>query len=231
MNCEHCQSLILDQIQSQEVQEHVAHCAECRKCLLLWQGLNDAPVPPPSPDLEYRFEQRLRAELQKFPRQKARAPLSSWGWPLAASLLLAMSGAFAAGYYVQSSPRLHGMNAAPAHQKIQTIALMSVQSENQHDLELMQALLERIDADPSPEVRMVSVEALYLFSADPELSGHLDRLLQRQKDPRVKRALMELISAIRSRRAMEAMDYLVQSGQLDSRRQKKSPQRPDAIEL
>jgi len=223
MRCEDIQIHLLDGLKNAQdpalptgFAEHLATCAECRELRELWLALDEAPVAP-DPDLSARFRERLRREHPKPLPGVNR--LSGWALPLAAALLLAISGAFAAGYVLRgeapSSPRqaaLARLRQGTPASRMQSIALVSNRGG---DAEMAGALLNRVMQDPSLEVRLSAVEALYLFGSDPALGQRITEALPRQTRPEVQLAMVDLMVALRERRAAEALRHLLQDARLN----------------
>ena len=225
MRCKEVQIALLDSLKKTqdpegpgEWAEHLEACSECREFRTLCQGLGQLPAPLPDPGLSARFRERLQREVA--PPKRSIQLLAGWALPLAAASLLMVGGAFAAGYALRgesepASPRqaaLFRLRRGTSADRMQTIALaMSTRSE---DPGLMRALMERVMQDPSVEVRLSAVEALYIFGADPSLGQRIAEALPRQDHPQVQLALVDLMVALRERRAAEALRRLVRDGRL-----------------
>lgn len=185
--------------------EHLEECSQCRELLQLWQGLDRLPLESPDSSLGKRFRQRL-AQVQSPPKQQ------SWLFPLAAAALLLAGIAFGAGYSLGSpevaqTPDCADLGRGFPSERLQAIAMVSPTRNS--GCNLVEALLERIAQDPSTEVRLSAVEALYLFGSEPGLALRLEVSLQRQESPEVQLALVDLLAALRERRAAEALRRLV----------------------
>lgn len=224
MDCQELQIALLDALKNAGEPlppggiEHLEKCPDCQEFRELWQHLGQLPVPLPDPGLSQRFQEQLQRER---PSSKPTARfLAGWGLPLAATLLLTLGGAFAAGYSLRPTEPATPQQAAltqfrrgtTAH-RMQTIALMT--TTRGRDSNLVGALLERVTEDPSPEVRLSAVEALYIFGTEPSLGSRIAEALPRQEFPQVQLALVDLLVALRERRAAEALRRLVQENRLD----------------
>jgi len=73
----------------------------------------------------------------------------------------------------------------------------------------LEALLRALDSDPSVNVRLAAVDALYLFAKDPRVKDGLVASLGRQSNPVIQVALIDLLIEIRERKAVEALKILV----------------------
>jgi hypothetical protein len=197
--------------------EHLESCADCRELREVWQALGEGPVPQADPALSLRFRERLKFE--GTPTKSPIRRLTGWGLPMAAAVLL-MFGAFAAGFTLRieaepANPRqaaLAQMRRGKAADRMQAIALVTPSRSG--DSELAAALLDRVMGDPSTEVRLAAVEALYLFGSDPGLGARLAEALPRQEQPQVQLALVDLLVALRERRAAEALHRLLKEDRL-----------------
>lgn len=218
MRCEDAQLHLLDPThpEAPELAAHLRSCPECRELGDLWMGLDHLPAPLPDPGMADRFERRLRRQLRAH--RPSRHPLSGWGLPLAAAMLLAVGGAFQVGYRLRpdtqssESPVVARLRQGSASERLQTLALVSAPQGSEP--QLMDALLERVMQDPAPEVRLAAVEALYLFGGDPSLGLKVADALPHQELPRVQLALVDLLVALRERRAAEALRQLLREDRL-----------------
>ena len=79
------------------------------------------------------------------------------------------------------------------------------------DAKTLNALIDTLDSDPNPNVRLAAVDALYLFREQPGVKESLVRSLAVQDSPLVQVALIDLLVEIRESRAAEALKALVSS--------------------
>jgi len=73
----------------------------------------------------------------------------------------------------------------------------------------IEALLRTLDTDPSVNVRLAAVDALYLFAKDVRVKDGLVASLGRQRNPVLQVALIDLLIEIRERKAVEALKTLI----------------------
>jgi hypothetical protein len=137
-----------------------------------------------------------------------------WG---AAAALLAAAG-FGLGLWSGArqparvpSPALALLHQPTAGGRLTGIALVSQGT----DAALVPALLDLVDQDPNLQVRLSAVEALYLFGDDAALRGRLSAAVSTQKEPAVQMALIDLLVALRERRAAESLRRLLKDGRLN----------------
>jgi len=87
---------------------------------------------------------------------------------------------------------------------------------------ILQTLLEALNFDPNVNVRLASVDALYLFYDYPGVKEGLVNALTKQSSPLVQIALINLLVEIRERRAIDALRQLIQNEKLNSRVKKRA---------
>lgn len=81
----------------------------------------------------------------------------------------------------------------------------------------LEALLRTINEDPSVNVRLAAVDALYLFASRNEVREGLVDALSRQRSPLVQAALIDLLVGVREKRALEALKTLAADKKLEPR--------------
>ena len=74
---------------------------------------------------------------------------------------------------------------------------------------LIAALLDTLDNDPSVNVRLSAVDALYLFSGREEVRTALTASLSRQTSPLVQIALIDLLVSLKEKQAAAALKKLL----------------------
>jgi hypothetical protein len=74
---------------------------------------------------------------------------------------------------------------------------------------LIAALLDTLDNDPSVNVRLSAVDALYLFSGRKDVRTALTASLSRQDSPLVQIALIDLLVSLREKQAATALKRLL----------------------
>jgi len=74
---------------------------------------------------------------------------------------------------------------------------------------LIAALLDTLDNDPSVNVRLSAVDALYLFSGREEVRTALPASLSRQTSPLVQIALIDLLVSLKEKQAAAALKKLL----------------------
>jgi hypothetical protein len=83
------------------------------------------------------------------------------------------------------------------------------------DGSVLEALLNTLDNDPSTNVRLAAIDALFLFGDEPRVREVLVQSLERQKSPLVQISIIDLLVEIRERKAMKALRLLMQNDGTD----------------
>ncbi len=83
------------------------------------------------------------------------------------------------------------------------------------DDKLLDKLLSTLNSDPSVNVRLAAVDALYLFHDHPKVKQGLIDSLSKQTSPMVQASLIDLIVSIRERKAVDALKSLLEQEGVD----------------
>jgi anti-sigma factor RsiW len=84
------------------------------------------------------------------------------------------------------------------------------------------ALLRTLDTDPSVNVRLAAVDALFLFAKEPAVRDGLVASLGRQTNPVIQVALIDLLQEIREKKAVEALKSLIGNDRIRPEVQKRA---------
>ncbi len=204
-----------------------------------WTRLGILPEEQPSPELRRNFYHMLelqRRETEQAVRpawwRRATRLLPELRFPapalrLAAAALIVVAG-FSAGFFVGGGPRdgseklqrlnrqvddlqqqmsLSLLNQPSASARLQGISLTSRLQDPAPAL--IATLLETLDNDPSVNVRLSAVDALYLFADREEVRKTLTASLAKQESPLVQIALIDLMVALKEKRAAAALKSLL----------------------
>jgi hypothetical protein len=156
-------------------------------------------------------------------------------YQLALSLILLAVG-LGAGYFLKRAPVEIADEVTSLRQEVksmrQMIALSLLKQPSpsdrllgvswtsrleQPDDSTLQALLETLNHDRNVNVRLAAVDALYLFYDHPRVKDGLIDSLARQTAPLVQISLINLLVEIGERRAVEALEQLIQNRKLNPR--------------
>lgn len=201
-----------------------------------WVRLGVLPEELPGPSVREAFyamlEERLHdsREVLRPEPHGVRPARTRWTAPwlgLAAAATLAVG--FGVGFWVKAAAapgraaelaRMGGeidslrqqvslalIGQSSAGERLKGVALVS--HVKQPETSLLTGLLDVVDNDPNVNVRLSAVDALYLFGSHPQIREGLTRSLGAQTSPVVQIALIDLLVAIREKRATEALKQLV----------------------
>ena len=221
------------------VREHLHACPACwqewQELNETWTRLGLLPEEQPSPNLRRDFYRRLEALAAKERRplrESLRCLLPDLrtvplAMRLAAAALVVTIG-FTSGFFLgrgrengsgkierlsrevdrlQQQMTLSLLDQSSASARLQGIALTSRVQDP--DPSLITALLDTLDNDPSVNVRLSAVDALYLFSGREEVRTALSASLARQTSPLVQIALIDLLVSLKEKQAATALKKLL----------------------
>jgi predicted anti-sigma-YlaC factor YlaD len=221
------------------LQEHLHSCSSCwREWLEMqetWARLGILREEQPGPELRRNFYQALEAAQKDLAagngwRQKLSRLLPARLLPLPALRLVAASLVVAAGFGIgffaggrrdsgqverlsrevdslQQQMTLSLLNQSSASARLQGISLTSRLQDPGPSL--IAALLDTLDNDPSVNVRLSAVDALYLYSGREEVRTALSASLARQASPLVQIALIDLLVSLKEKQAATALKKLL----------------------
>jgi hypothetical protein len=219
--------------------------AEIEDLTAVWAKLGVLPVETPTGALRQRFYDMLaeyKSGLGKTADNALRAsPVRRWReWltfrrpAFAASfsvalLLMGLGLGWAVSGGRATSARLAALRSEVQDMK-QTVALSLLDQSSATDRlqgisystevrnprpKTLEALVETLDTDSNPNVRLAAVEALYLFRNQPGIKDSLVRSLAIQDSPIVQVALIDLLVEIRDERAAAALEALIKSDKIN----------------
>jgi Tfp pilus assembly protein PilN len=211
----------------------------------MWTKLGSIPEQEPNTDSRFKFETMLEAYKQGMQQSKVtrswREIINGWleKWlprqpivQFATAILL-----FAVGIMIGSRfgpVKKNNGELTQLQQEVQnlrrsvTISLLKQQSPSerlqgvsltsqlkQPNSEILTALLNTLNYDPNVNVRLATVDALYLFSERPMIRQGLIESLARQESPLVQIAIIDLLVDIREKRSIQALKKLIQDNHLN----------------
>jgi anti-sigma factor RsiW len=211
----------------------------------VWAKLGVLPEEQPSGDLRHRFyamleeyKSGLEASGTGSRRRRALAGWREWftfrrpAFAASFSALLLMLG-IGTGWLVSGSSaksaRLSSLEREVQEAR-QTAALSLLSQPSASDrlqgvsysaavrnpsAKTLVALVNTLNTDPNPNVRLAAVEALYLFRNQPGVRDSLVQSLAVQDSPLVQVALIDLLVEIREQRAAQALKALIKNDKLD----------------
>lgn len=177
------------------------------------------------------FTNQLAAKLNPPEVSRFRS-LTTWGLRLAASVTLLILG-FAGGIVYnnwrsnRSSTNLADSAPAQEMKKVlafeqlpKTSASERIQAVNQSyelsqaDQAITQLLINTLNFDANVNVRLAACQALARFENEPDVRDALIQSLRVQTDPNIQITLIEILVAIKEKRAVSEMKRLAQNQQL-----------------
>jgi hypothetical protein len=191
----------------------------------VYRDLGTLPVPAPGPSAQEGFYAMLEQHKNQTHVRESRFSnlknLFEFQYlpRLAYSLLLIMAG-WAAGFWSagndESSAQIEYLSTEVRQmKKIITLSMLNQASSaerikkvnaiagySQGDNQIIQALISTLNSDPSINVRLSAVEALYKISDDNRVRTGLIHALDKQESPLVQLALIECYVALDEKQAV-----------------------------
>lgn len=177
------------------------------------------------------FTNQLAAKLNP-PQGNQFRNLTTWSLRLAAGVTLLILG-FAGGVVynnwradqastnlADSAPALEMKKVLAFEQLPKTSASERIQAVNQSyelsqaDQAITQLLINTLNFDANVNVRLAACQALARFENEPDVRDALIQSLQIQTDPNIQITLIEILVAIKEKRAVVEMKRLAQNQQL-----------------
>lgn len=244
----------LDQISTEAIRSHIADCPACRQELedlsAVWTKLGVLPEEHPSNGLRERFYGMLeeyKAEMNKerplhhlkqffsslFYRFRSGRPayqLALGFIPLFIGLMLGyilFSGGQNAELYREVQDMRQMLAVSLLDQRSPTERLRGVNLSyglENPDSRTIEALLNTLNNDPSINVRLAAVDALYLFYESPSVREGIIQSLTQQNSPFIQVALVDLLVSVQERQALESFKKLIKANQLDPKVKQKLEQ-------
>ena len=244
MTCEEARLLIADELggmrlASSELTEHLSTCAMCNaeaeSIRETWRQMGELPEPHPSPWLATRFYAALDAYQQGVREKQSR----SWKfWPSRPLWQVAIScGCLAAGLFTGTAltrtPVATDDVAALRREmagmrQLVTLSLLQQQSATERlrgvtwsyraepdDVEVLSALLQTVNEDPSVNVRLSAIDALGNFRDSSVARRGLVNALRKQDSPLVQIAIIDALSTMRDSSAAPALRQLLTEQNVD----------------
>lgn len=221
------------------LREHLNSCSSCwqewQELQETWTRLGILREEQPGPELRRNFYQALAAAQKDLAagngwRQKLSRLLPTLRLPAPALRLAAASLVVAAGFGIgffagaggdsgkierlgrevdrlQQQMSIQLLDQPSASARLQGVSLTSRVQDPAPSL--IAALLDTLDNDPSVNVRLSAVDALYLFSDREEVRKALPASLSRQASPLVQIALIDLLVSLKEKQAAAALKKLL----------------------
>jgi anti-sigma factor RsiW len=210
----------------------------------MWTALGDLPVGEPGPGLRSRFYAMLEEEKRRLAQaertswtKRLEGWVESW-WPrrpafqMATAAVLLVVGVIA-GSNLKSSPAPNGEIAhlrgeVQEMQQMVSLSLLKQDSSSERlrgvnwstrvanpSDALLGSLTSTLQSDPNVNVRLAAVDALALFRDEPGVVDAATDALARESSPMVQIALIDLMTVIQERKALEALRAFIETQNVD----------------
>lgn len=202
-----------------------------------------APEPEPRPELRSKFYQMLAQEKQKEARKfKLNFQPQPWlaklleflpiGKLAYSGLLLGLGVAFGFWFNQRQNPEKAELAALTTEmqqmKKMVLLTLLEKPSATERlkavnltndmetaDRKVIVALLQTLNQDPSVNVRLAAIEALYQHADNPEARQGLVQSINQQDSPLVQLALADIMVAMQEKDAVKQLRKLLQKENLN----------------
>ena len=192
-----------------KLRHHLSECAECAQEMAqltaMWERLADLPAPEPSPSLQARWEATLESLGGPGQRQRRRTP-EAWRFSLAALWpqrpvwqagialgCLVVGLAVGARWQGSGKSEIAALREEVANTKeMVALSLLREQSPSERlrgvdysarmpriEPEVVTALIQAVNQDPSVNVRLAAIDALSRASGQPQVRRSLEQALDR----------------------------------------------------
>ena len=210
--------------------------AEMSQLTAMWDRLADLPAPEPSLALTARWESTLESLMGAAPRatgrpQPWRFTLASlwpqrpvWQVTIAAACLIAglSIGSYRPGSTSNSKSEIAALREEVANTKeMVALSLLQQQSASERlrgvdystrmptmEPEVLSALMQAVNHDPSVNVRLAAIDALTKVSGNPQVRKSMAQSLNQQDSPMVQAALINYVVDARDPAAMGVIRQL-----------------------
>jgi hypothetical protein len=217
---------------------------ELERMRAVWERLGELPELEPGPRLRGRFYAMLEEEKRRA-KQPAGASsmkrfedwVGSW-WPhrplvqLGGAVAVLAIG-LAVGARLEPAPRGDGEVARlrtelEEMQQVVSLSLLDQASTTDRlrgvnwstkvaepSRELLVNLIRTLESDPNVNVRLAAVDALAVFRDEPGVTEALTSALSRESSPSVQIALVDLITSIQDRKALDSLKKFIEMRDLE----------------
>jgi len=212
---------------------------------MLWTKLGAIPEQQPGADLRLRFDTMLEAYKEGLQQAAVRKNwleiVNGWleKWlpkqpivQFATAVILLLIGVVIGSRL--SLVKSHNGEMAQLRSEVQnmqrTVALSLLKQQSpserlqgvslsyqleQPNSEILITLLNTLNYDPNVNVRLATIDALYLFSDRPMIRQGLIESLSTQESPLVQIAIIDLLVEIREKRSIQALRQLIKDNHLN----------------
>lgn len=201
---------------------------EVKELTELFDAVSNDAIVQPSAKLRTNFEQLLAEEKEAL-APKVISINRSKDWKsylrVAASILIVVS-AFLLGRFadtdggnnsneLRTAEVLAQFENQSASKRIQAVTT-SEEEFTSKDTKILEALIERLYFDRNTSVRLAAVEALSKFTSEEMVKTALIKSLETDKDPAIQIELIQILTKIQEKRALEPMKKLLENKDVPS---------------
>ena len=183
----------------------------------------------PSANLRSSFNSLLAEEIKNSPGRKVIA-LNPWWYKVAAAVALLIVG-LSLGFWISAYNQRQAEIARAAAEKEKTLQLVSMiedkesagqrilgvraaLEEDKVNTEILKVLIKSLNEDPNVNVRMASLEGLRKFYHEPLVRKSLIESLQKQTDPVIQIALIQVLVEMKEKNAVRPLQEILKGGEL-----------------
>ena len=226
----------LDAAQGELVEEHLQVCTNCEQELLdlkiLLEAFKEEKEIEPSVSVRVNFNRMLEEEKSKISeetkvipiaKEKKSYTLRSFLKIAAVVSLLLCSYLLGKFHQEEKSENLKTESSPLENRQNEMFALLENTSASKRiqgvnyfedledpDEEIIQALKERMFNDENKNVRLTAVEALGKFTSSETVKNGLIMALEKEKDPVIQIAIIQILVKIQEKKAVEPMKQLLE---------------------
>jgi hypothetical protein len=225
----------LDAPQEAKLKQHLSTCEDCAaemsQLTAMWDRLADLPAPEPSQALTARWESTLESLRTTRRPQPWRFTLASlwpqrpvWQVTIAASFLIVglIAGLTIGSYRPNTKSEIAALREEVANTKdMVALSLLQQQSASERlrgvdystrmltmEPEVLSALMQAVNHDPSVNVRLAAIDALTKVSGNLKVRKSMAQSLNQQDSPMVQAALINYVVDARDPAAMGVIRQL-----------------------
>lgn len=235
------------------IQAHIADCSACRQELedlsAVWTKLGVLPEEHPSNGLRERFYRELEEYKAEIDRERPLLYLKQFfssllcrfagrpAYQLALGFIPLFIGLTLGYIFFSGGQNTDLRREVQDMRQMLAVSLLDQRSPTERlrgvnlsyglenpDNRTIEALLDTLNNDPSINVRLAAVDALYLFYSSPQVREGIIQSLTRQDSPILLVALVDLLVSVQERQALESFKKLMAANQLDPKVKQKLEQ-------
>lgn len=220
-----------------EIEKHLKECAACnlayQQTKEMFTVYENIPLKEPGAGLKKSFEEMLKKEKALLRQENQRGAKTirmvnyKILWQVAAAVLLLITG-YLAGYNSNDNSKNTDQVAKMQQdlnemkQQMQAINLLKNESASQRikavnyteeiqepGSEVIEALINTLESDPSSNVRLAAVYSLARFKTNPTVKEAFINTLNKQDDPMVQIVIINLLVEMEEVKAVDEMKKLL----------------------